>query len=367
MNLVFNSLPFAFLILVIAQFKRPDSLWYWKFSMASQELAHLFIPLVIAWAVWAIRRRQGPAWPVYFILILLVAVFLRPTLTASKVAHLHDLPFSLVKLFTGETFNQVSKKTVTFSADPKNDLKLDIYTPAKVRSQKWLMVVHGGGWDSGDREQIGHFNHALADHLGIVVCALDYRLAPDFHWPAPSQDLADALKWVQSHSEELHIDPKQYFMLGRSAGGQIAGEVGYNFKAYGLSTAPLGLVLFYSPTEMTFAYEAGEEDDILHSRGLIRNFMGGPPQDLLPNYESASPIQHLSEQTPPTLLIHGQNDFLTWFKHSERLNWRLARLNVKHRMILLPWATHGFDYFLFGPGGQIAVGAIERFIQTESP
>ncbi len=360
---MFNVLPLIFVLLTIAQFKRADSVWFWKLSLASTELAHLFVMLVIIWVVWARTRKKRRRWPVYLLGIFFTAVFLRPAVGAYIIAQNNNVDFSVTRLFTGETYEHVNVVTREF----KRGLNLDIYQPSTTpKSPKWLMVVHGGGWDSGDSTQVAHFNHFIASHLDMTVVSVNYRLAPEFHWPAATSDVAQAITYIKDHASELHIDPQQYFLLGRSAGGQIAGEVAYNYSQYKIDQ-PKGLILLYSPTDMVFGYEVGGEDDLLKSRGLIRAYMGGPPELQLVSYNSASLTQLLSTHSTPTLLIHGENDFLTWFKHSERLNWRLARMGAASHMILLPWATHGFDFFLFGPSGQIALRSIEKLIATGAP
>ena len=359
---IFRILP-AILGLSVgaSQFQRPNSIWFWKFSLTSAELAHLFLGLIAVWLIWALMRKNRPHWSAFLMAMGLVAVFLRPVFLATVVSKQHHLEFSWLKLFTGESFRETQVTTVNY----KQNLALDLYEPRERRSRQWIMVVHGGGWENGDRTQISHFNHYLADHEGMLVVALDYRLAPEHHWPAPTQDLADAIVAVQNRAIDLKIDPQAYFLIGRSAGGQIAGELAYRAIDYRVS-APRGLILLYSPTDMIFAYEAGDEDDLLKSRGLIRRFMGGDPAEKTADYDAASPLQHVSAQVPPTLLIHGQNDYLTWFKHSERLDWRLEKAKARHQMILLPWATHGFDFFLFGPGGQITLGAIDRWLRENA-
>jgi acetyl esterase/lipase len=62
-------------------------------------------------------------------------------------------------------------------------------------------------------------------------------------------------------------------------------------------------------------------------------------------------------------LIHGANDTLSWYRHSERLAARLQELHVPHFYLRLPWATHGFDFNPDGPGGQLADCAIDGFIR----
>jgi acetyl esterase/lipase len=360
-------LPLLFSFLALTQFKPADSLWYWKLTLAASELAHLFLPLVLIWLLWAYLRGRKRAtlkymWVNYILAVLFAAVFLRPAITGYIVARENNLDFSILKLFIGDGYSPVSVTTREY----KNTLTLDCYHPATPNAEgRWLLIVHGGGWDSGDSAQLSQASHYIADKMQTTVFSVNYHLAPAFQYPEATQDVADAIKYIQSKSAEFKINPDNYFLLGRSAGGQIAGEVGYNSSHYAISR-PRGVILMYSPTDMVFGYEVGEENDLLKSRGLIRAYMGGPPETVLEKYKMASLTDLIGTDTPPTLLIHGQHDYLTWFKHTERLAWRLNRAHVKNRAILLPWATHGLDFFLFSPSGQISMRALDRFFNNQT-
>jgi len=121
---------------------------------------------------------------------------------------------------------------------------------------------------------------------------------------------------------------------------------------------------FYSPADMHYAYEFARADDILNSLQLLRQYLGGTPAEVHPNYDSASGILLADRGSPPTLLIHGTRDELVWFRQSQRLAARLQILGVPHCFVQLPWATHAFDYNFNGPGGQISTYAVERFLEA---
>jgi acetyl esterase/lipase len=133
-------------------------------------------------------------------------------------------------------------------------------------------------------------------------------------------------------------------LFGRSAGGQIASAVGYGAN----DPAIRGVVSFYAPHDMFFAYTYAVEDDLLKSPNLMRQYLGGPPAAAKANYESASGHQKVKAGSPPTLLVHGTIDTLVWYRHSERLTAR--------------WATHAFEFNQAGPGGQLAGYALEHFL-----
>ena len=183
-------------------------------------------------------------------------------------------------------------------------------------------------------------------------------LPPAHRWPAQREDTLAAIAFLKANAPELGIDATRLVLLGRSAGGQIAQVVAYTAN----DPAIRGLVALYAPSDLYFGYVNTHEDDMLKSPALMRQFLGGPPETIRAQYESASALNFVSPQSPPTLLLHGRNDAVSWYRHSVRLEARLARHGVRRAYVALPWATHAFDYSLRGPGGQLTTFAVEWFL-----
>ncbi len=265
-------------------------------------------------------------------------------------------PFAFSRLLIGTDPVPVTVETLEVAPA----LPLDFYRAAAVPGKgvaPCVIVVHGGGWDGGDRKQIPHFNHWLAGR-GYAVAAISYRLAPRFQWPAPREDVLAAIALLTAQAARLGIDPTRLVLLGRSAGGQIAQTVGFTAG----DPAIRGVIGMYAPSDLIFGYVNTHENDMLKSPALMRQYLGGTPESARANYESASALFHVGRRTPPTLLLHGKNDALVWHRHSERLEARLAEQGVPHVLVQLPWATHAFEFNLHGPGGQLTTFAIEWFL-----
>lgn len=220
-----------------------------------------------------------------------------------------------------------------------------------------VVVIHGGGWDSGDRRQLPSLNHWLAQQ-GYAVAAVSYRLAPAHPWPAQREDLLAALAWLKAQGRQHGVDPARLVLLGRSAGGQIATAVGYLGDP-----AVRGVIALYAPHDMRFAWSVSRPDDALNSMLLMRQFLGGPPEACAEAYDSASGQALVQRgRTPPTLLVHGTIDTLVWVRHSRRLAARLAEAGVPHVLLELPWATHALEAHAGGPGGQLTTHAMAHFL-----
>lgn len=251
--------------------------------------------------------------------------------------------------------------TAVYSRPSGGELELDFYPAAPAaagdRPAPCVIVIHGGGWDSGDRRQLTEYNHRLAAR-GYAVAAIDYRLAPRWIWPAQKEDVLAALRWLRTEAATLSIDPTRLVLLGRSAGGQVAVASGYAARDPDVR----GVISFYGMADMRFAYSVAREGDFLKSRQLLRGFLGGTPGEVPDNYDDASAHRLLNGRTPPTLLLHGALDTLVWRRHSDCLEADLRAAGVPHCHLALPWATHAFDLNTDGPGGQLADHAIMQFL-----
>jgi acetyl esterase/lipase len=347
----------------------------WKLAVLAGEFGHwLTLPAGAVLLVAVGPARDGSPIAAAAALLALVAtgLLLKPAVQAHRLAA--TLPgqlaqrfgacarppppaFSSARLFTGHDPTPVAPRT--FSVD--GGLPLDFY-PAIGRNGAGpapiVIVIHGGGWDSGDRHQLPKLNDLLAAR-GFAVAAISYRLAPQSLWPAQRDDTLAAIAWLKAQAPALGVDAQRLVLLGRSAGGQIAQTVAYTAR----DPAIRGVVALYAPSDLIFGYENTHEDDMLRSPALMRQFLGGSPQSARANYESASALFHVHPAAPPTLLLHGVNDALAWHRHSARLAARLAEAGVPHCYVALPWATHAFDFNLHGPGGQLTVFALEWFLE----
>lgn len=218
-----------------------------------------------------------------------------------------------------------------------------------------VVLVHGGGWDGGDRTELAGLNRWLAAR-GVAVAAFDYRLAPDHPWPAQREDLRVVIGWIRGNAARLGVDPDRLTLLGRSAGGQIATAAAYGERLPGVRA----VVALYACHDMEFVWSIRSEHDALNSHKLMSQFLGGGPEGREALYRGASGEKLVHVGVPPTLLIHGALDELVWCRHSERLAGALATAGVPHVFVKLPWATHAGEANLHGPSGQLITGAVLR-------
>ncbi len=350
----------------------------WKLAILAGEFGHWLMWLAVAAGCLAFAQGlmaesgtmgRWVTWGTVVLALVAMCLLLRPRWEAWRIAQ--DLPEALEAglgkvALKGPVLKRgrwwrlpgfgngeaVAVETRVFAHEGTDaELALDFYRPGKPRAgAACIVVVHGGGWDSGDRQQLTEWNQLWAGR-GYAVAAVSYRLAPKYPWPAQREDVVSALAWLKAHAAELGIASDNFVLLGRSAGGQIATAVAYTAH----DPAIRGVVSLYSPYNMRFVWSIARPDDVLNSVKLLTQYLGGSPEgERGALYDSASPEgMVVTGQTPPTLLIHGELDELVWHRHSERLDARLTEAGVPHYFLSLPWATHACDFNLNGPSGQL--------------
>lgn len=357
---------------------KAPGLWGWKLAVLAGEYGQFLciLPLITAaWAFFGSPQRGAWTWVTVALCLLSVILFLKPSLQAASLGRQladrgeeafggawQDEAFSWSKLWklSGEAVPVETKSYRTF--DDGTELLLDFYRPEEASPAPCVIMIHGGGWDSGDRTEISTLNHWLA-RRGFAVAAIEYRLAPDWKWPAPAEDVSAAMDYLQQNAGSLGIAGDRFVLFGRSAGGQIATATATRRD----DKRVRGAVSFYGPQDMVFAWEYSTEDDVLDSFALLRGYLGGSPDEFPQRYEDASPYlkTDATVKAVPTLLVHGKLDTLVWVEQSKRYASRLDSAGAKSLYLELPWATHGFEFNQNGPGGQLALYALERFLRSQ--
>ena len=265
-------------------------------------------------------------------------------------------PFQPLKMMTGIGASKVNAKTFVY--DDNKGLKLDFYTSQNAGIRPCVIVIHGGSWAAGDSKQLPELNSELAKE-GYHVASMNYRLAPDHHYPAPIEDVQTALQFLNNNAGSLLIDTGGYVLLGRSAGAQIALSAAYTLKEEKIR----GVIDFYGPTDMVWGYENPTNPLVLDSRKVMEDYLGGTLNEKRDEYIHSSATETVTTQTPATLMIYGENDPLVSPRHGTRLSVKLKEKGIQFFELYLPWGTHGFDYTLNGPGGQLSTWAVKRFLQ----
>ncbi|MDB4921931.1 alpha/beta hydrolase [Mucilaginibacter sp.] len=370
----FFPILILFLISLLCIFKAPEY-HLWLLAIVVTEFPLLFIgvtALLTASGFWVQRYQLAGT----ILGLATLGIFLSPIFRAYWVSKniKQDMIYSLGGIYTdsspvisyGLSIEDLFKRTkdipyqtLTYVKYADTSMSLDLYPSQIAGNKPCIIVVHGGSWAGGDSRQLPELNGYLAAK-GYNVASINYRLAPKYQTPAPVKDVEAAMAYLKKHADELHIDTNNFVLLGRSAGAQIALLGAYTMHDPALK----GVIDFYGPADMVWGYSVPSSPWIMDSRKVMENYIGGAYSQVPKKYAACSPLEFVDKRSVPTLIIHGDNDVLVSPEHSRRLNLKLQQNGIKHYLLKLPWATHGFDYNLNGPGGQLSTYAVEFFLNT---
>ena len=117
----------------------------------------------------------------------------------------------------------VIERDVVYRRDGAREWHAQVYSPDDASAQRPLLIdIHGGAWSGGDRFAGKEVDRVLVERLGIVVVAIDFRIAPADPYPAMMQDVNYAVRWVKAHTAALGGRADNVGAIGWSSGGHMA-------------------------------------------------------------------------------------------------------------------------------------------------
>lgn len=371
LRLIIAVVLFALSLLTV--FKAPTN-FLWRVAVAVTEFPYLPIVITLACLILFFKASvmRVPTLIITLAALLLfswpvVGAYIKSNELKDKFASVFPYkdrngqmqdPFAFKKMFTGINAEEVIPEVLVYK-QVRKDLEIDYYRAATKDKLPCVIVIHGGSWKEGDSKQLPELNSYLCKQ-GYHVAAINYRLAPLYRFPAPIEDTKDALAYLTKHAEELNIDTTNFVLLGRSAGGQIALLSAYTFNDKRIK----GVISYYAPADMAWGATIKTNKWVLDVDAVFTDYLGGLINEIPDVYEKATARNFVTENSPPTLLIHGPTDALVSYHHSERLEMELQNKKVPYYFLSLPWATHGCDYNFNGPSAQLSTYAVERFINS---
>ena len=232
---------------------------------------------------------------------------------------------------------------VVFGAADGRELRCDVFRPpAPGGPAPGVLLLHGGGWRAGDRTQLRGYGILLARE-GYVCVASEYRLAPGAAWPAQIHDVKAAIRWMRANAHGLGLDPDRLAVEGNSAGGHLAllaagtpgvDELEGDSGTPGERTDVAAVIAVYPPTVL-----AKVPSDLFDAA----DFDWTPDGAWAEAAAAASPVNHVSTQHPPTLLIHGAEDELVSVRASLTMYEALTAASVPVELHVYAGQRHAFD------------------------
>lgn len=205
------------------------------------------------------------------------------------------------------------QRDFAYGALPRNTL--DVYLPATPKDAPVVVFFHGGGWNSGDKDNYKFVGAALAEQ-GYIAVLPNYRLYPAVKFPAFMNDAAQAMAWVKTRLSAWQADPQRLYLMGHSAGAHIAALLA-------LDGEYLGQVAMTAAEVRGVIGLAGPYDFIPFSFDYMYDLFGPPER-----YPASQPINYVRADAPPMFLAHGSHDQTVDPANTQHLAAALRRVGV---------------------------------------
>jgi len=216
---------------------------------------------------------------------------------------------------------------------------LTVYAPAVDRANGTAVIIcPGGGYVRLSTQREGEQYATWLSSLGVTSFVLKYRMQ-EFGHPAPLQDVLRAVRLVRQHAADFHIQPGRIGVMGSSAGGHLAASAGTLFDhPLGRTGAPLDTVSA-RPDFLMLMYPVITMDGPAVHQGSRTALLGKAPAADAVRLMSVE--RQVTAQTPPTLLIHTQEDASVPVENSILFYQALTKARVPAEMYLFEHGAHG--------------------------
>lgn len=271
----------------------------------------------------------------------------------------------------------VAKYDVKYVPDGDEAQALDIYYPETPSDKPLplLVWVHGGGWQGGSKSQMPYLNQL---QRGYVVASVEYRFSQKARFPAQIQDCQAAIRWLRANANKYSIDPTKIGVGGASAGGHLVALLGTSggknaFPKIGgyvdQSDRVQAVCDIFGPTDFWTVIKQAEADPNVKN---VFKWNNGDPYSLLidaklgedkEKCDAVSPVQYVSADNPPFLILHGDHDALVPYAQSVELEELLKKAGVEVTLQRLPGAGHGGPAFTLPAIAKLANAFFDKHLK----
>ena len=250
---------------------------------------------------------------------------------------------------------------VVYKKLAKRELHLDLYYPTNNSTEKCPVIIysHGGGWAAGSKQSAGHASFAVVFKKlvaqGFAVASVQYRLYSKGGTVGMHDcvtDVKDAMRYLAKNSEELGINPMQFYTMGDSAGGQLAqmmllaspesfpGDSELANTDYKMVAG----VSWYGPCdfEKTSLFNHNDRENFRDRFGPRILKPDTDPKDKLRLYREMSPINYLKSDSAPLLMIQGDKDTTIPVKHAYYMQKKAVQLQAPVEILIIKNAGHNW-------------------------
>jgi len=261
--------------------------------------------------------------------------------------------------------NNIIYTTLSETPYGKRELHLDLFRPKKSGKYPALLLIHGGGWRSGNKTMQVPMAQQISTK-GYVTASVEYRLSPEALYPAAIYDIKAAIRFLRANAVKYNIDPNRMALSGSSSGGELAAFIGMtsDLKKFdenegdnSVSSEVQAIIDMDGILDFTDPNESAKDNDPA-KRSAGAYWFGATFKEAPEKWEEASPIKYAGKNTPPILFL---NSALPRF-HAGRdsVITILNTYNIYTEVKTIPNTPHPF--WLFHPWFEPTVGSMVTFL-----
>lgn len=213
--------------------------------------------------------------------------------------------YPFIKIVEEKKDNNVTENSdVVYSQNKNRALHLDAYFNKTKKRNPAVIMIHGGGWKSGNKNQMQSLGMKIAAK-GYSCFAVEYRLSLEAKYPEGVFDVKNAIKFIKYNARKFNVDPDKVAVLGCSSGGQMAALIGTTnedstFDDAQNKTKASSKVNAIINIDGVLAFKHPES-----SEGDMAAFwLKGTSAEVPENWKNASALTHTDKNTPPILFIN---------------------------------------------------------------
>ena len=261
---------------------------------------------------------------------------------------------------------QIFRTTDRSIPGPGSELPIRIYQPREAKPGERLPVLvwfHGGGFVIGNLDTHDSACRMLANQADCLVVAVDYRLAPEFKFPAAVEDSMAALRWVALHARELGGDPERIAVGGDSAGGNLAAVCALLARNEGHPRLAFQLLIYpcTAPEPETPSHRKFAEGYVLTRNAITwfyKQYVRSPKE--FHDFRFAPLVADDLSNLPPALVLVAGFDPL----RDEGVDYAKRMIEAGNRVTLVNYEGMIHGFYLMGAAVDAAKRAIAQSAQA---
>ena len=253
---------------------------------------------------------------------------------------------------------------IVYNSLDSRELHFDAYYKKGKKPQPVVILIHGGGWKSGNKSQMKIYAQEIASK-GYSCFTIEYRLSPEAQYPAAIFDVKNAIKYIKANAKKFNVNPDKVAVLGCSSGGQMAALIGTTNNNLEFES-PSGInenasVQAIIDLDGILAFKHPESEE-----GKAASLWLGGSYDEKPEiWNQASALNHASALTPPILFIN--SDMVRFHAGRKDMISKLNSHKIYSEVKNISNSPHSFWFFnpWFQPMVKYTVDFLDKIFKNK--